>query len=92
MEVETETSEVCLWDIEGTVNLTGLCWDRVGPVMEGWLPKRSLFSGASQHSRMIGKILSTKWIVLVIDFPHFLLFILLFLLLLKGDPSANDHS
>lgn len=42
--------------------------------------------------RMTGKILSTKWMVLVTDFSHVLLLILLFLLLLKGDPSANDHS
>lgn len=35
MEVETETSKVCLWDVEGAVNLTGLGWNWVGPVMEG---------------------------------------------------------
>lgn len=93
VEVETKTSMVlCLWDVEGAVKMTALGGASYGAFTICWLSKPSLSSRAPQHSRMTGKILSTKWIVLVTDFSHVLLLILLFLLLLKSDPSANDHS
>lgn len=99
MEVETKTSMVlCLMLRWGEIDRSGL---GLGGASYGnfaicLLPKPSLFSCTPQHSCMIGKILSTKWIVLVTDFSHFLLLILSFLLLLEGDPPAmtipDQHS
>lgn len=64
-EVETNTSLVlCLWDVEGAVNLTGSGLGLAWPVMEPSLyvdcQNPLLFSGAPQHFHMIEKILFVK--------------------------------